>query len=123
MKKHGVIIFAVVLVGTVTIITGRVLGSSGGGSGSTIKYVDAGATGGNDGSSWVDAFDNLQDALAAASSGAEIRVADGAFKPDRGDGNTAGAREATFQLIWNDLRQVIIFVSFRFFSILSIATL
>ncbi|MHC4545627.1 MAG: DUF3466 family protein, partial [Planctomycetota bacterium] len=62
-------------------------------------YVDDDAAGANDGSSWADAFNYLQDALAAALSGDEIRVAQGIYKPDQGAGITPGDREATFQLI------------------------
>ena len=61
-------------------------------------YVDADATGANNGSSWEDAFVNLQDALLVDSLGPEIRVAQGTYKPDQGGGNTSGDREATFQL-------------------------
>jgi hypothetical protein len=43
-------------------------------------------------------FNTLQDALAAASSGDEIRVAQGIYKPDQGAGVTGGDRTATFQL-------------------------
>jgi hypothetical protein len=57
--------------------------------------VDAGAVGNNDGSSWVDAYSQLQSALAAASSGDEIRVAQGLYKPAEVSGN----RAATFQLL------------------------
>jgi predicted outer membrane repeat protein/parallel beta-helix repeat protein len=44
-------------------------------------YVDADATGTNDGSSWDNAFNYLQDALAAVVSVDEIRVAQGIYKP------------------------------------------
>ena len=65
-----------------------------------IKYVDADATGANDGASWEDAFNHLQDALSAAGSGDEIRVAQGIYKPDEDTDNPTGTgdREATFQL-------------------------
>ncbi len=56
--------------------------------------VDAGATGNNDGSSWSDAYQQLQSALAVASSGDEIRVAQGVYKP----AGVLGDRQATFQL-------------------------
>ncbi|MHC4099200.1 MAG: right-handed parallel beta-helix repeat-containing protein [Planctomycetota bacterium] len=62
-------------------------------------YVDDDASGANDGSSWADAYNYLQDALAAAWSGDEIHVAQGIYKPDQGAGITPGDREATFQLI------------------------
>ncbi|MHC4500228.1 MAG: right-handed parallel beta-helix repeat-containing protein, partial [Planctomycetota bacterium] len=61
-------------------------------------YVDADATGNNDGSSWSDAYNLLQDGLAAACEGDEIWVGQGVYKPDQGGGNMAGDREATFQL-------------------------
>ncbi|MGB2807728.1 MAG: right-handed parallel beta-helix repeat-containing protein [Sedimentisphaerales bacterium] len=67
-----------------------------------IIYVDADAPGGNDGSSWADAYNYLQDALADANFNSdvnEIRVAQGIYKPDLGVGITPGDREATFQLI------------------------
>jgi probable HAF family extracellular repeat protein len=64
-----------------------------------IIYVDDDASGTNDGSSWADAFNYLQDALTVAWSGDEIRVAQGIYKPDEGAVVTTGDREATFQLI------------------------
>jgi parallel beta-helix repeat protein/predicted outer membrane repeat protein len=64
-----------------------------------IIYVDDDAAGANNGSSWTDAYNYLQDALAAALQGDEIRVAQGVYKPDLGGGNTQGDRGATFQLI------------------------
>ena len=51
-------------------------------AGKTI-YVDADATGANNGSSWADACNYLQDALMMASAGDEIRVAQGIYKPDQ----------------------------------------
>lgn len=63
-----------------------------------IWYVDDDATGADDGSSWADAFNHLQDALAAAQSGHEIHVAQGNYKPDQGLWIPQGSRYASFQL-------------------------
>jgi hypothetical protein len=63
-----------------------------------VIFVDADAPGVNNGNSWTDAYYYLQDALAAASSSDKIRVAQGTYKPDQGDGITSGDRTATFQL-------------------------
>jgi len=67
-----------------------------------IIYVDDSAIGANDGSSWADAYNYLQDALAdanTASKPVEIRVAQGIYTPDKGAGITLGDPRAEFQLI------------------------
>jgi len=63
-----------------------------------IVYVDAGATAANNGSSWVNAYVYLQDALGSAKDGDEIRVAMGTYKPDQGAAQTLGDQTATFKL-------------------------
>jgi parallel beta-helix repeat protein len=55
-----------------------------------------------DGKSWDTAFKYLQDALlnnVFLKAGDEIWVAEGAYKPDQGDGISTGDRTATFQLV------------------------
>lgn len=61
-------------------------------------FVKKDAVGSNDGTSWVNAFNNLQDALTAATSGcaAEIWVATGTYYPDEGAGLTSGNRNLSF---------------------------
>lgn len=69
-------------------------------------YVDDNAVGSNNGSSWMDACLCLQNALAVAQSGDEIRVAQGIYKPDQRlvvsrlgrNVQGSGDRTATFQL-------------------------
>lgn len=63
-------------------------------------YVDDDAAGLNNGSSWLDAYKYLQDALEVAKSGDDIRVAQGTYKPDEDSNHPAGTgdRQATFQL-------------------------
>jgi len=69
-----------------------------------IIYVDEIAAGDNDGSSWENAFNFLQDALADANDSekpVEIRLAQGNYRPDADSQNPEGTadREAAFQLI------------------------
>ncbi|MGD2095401.1 MAG: right-handed parallel beta-helix repeat-containing protein [Phycisphaerales bacterium] len=67
-----------------------------------VIYVDDDTAGANDGTSWADAYNFLQDALADANDSdkpVEIRVAQGVYKPDQRANQTPGDREATFRLI------------------------
>jgi predicted outer membrane repeat protein len=57
-----------------------------------VYYVDDSATGANSGSSWVDAFTDLQVALDTAIKGDEIRVATGVYRP----AGPGGHREISF---------------------------
>ncbi|MHC4439480.1 MAG: right-handed parallel beta-helix repeat-containing protein [Planctomycetota bacterium] len=85
----GISVFIVVLIGTATTF-GKVI------------YVDDSAIGTSDGTSWNDAYNYLQDALAdanTASKPVEILVAQGVYTPDQGAGVTRGDRLVTFQLI------------------------
>lgn len=59
---------------------------------SSIVYVDASATGANNGQSWQDAFNDLQNALAMGSN-LSIRIAEGTYKP-----TTTANRGIAFQL-------------------------
>ncbi|MBN2019040.1 MAG: hypothetical protein JW749_02310 [Sedimentisphaerales bacterium] len=63
-------------------------------------FVDKNATGTNDGSSWTDAFNYLQDALEAATDGDQIWVAEGIYRPDENSEypEGTGLRTSTFQL-------------------------
>ena len=59
----------------------------------TIRYVRWNANGANNGTSWTDAYKDLQSALAAAVSGDQIWVGAGTYKPTTGTDRTV-----TFQL-------------------------
>jgi len=83
------------------VLYASLLGSSSLASARTI-YVDDDASAGQDGSSWTAAFRDLQDALAVASSGDEIRVAQGVYCPAHpapGARITQTDRGATFHLV------------------------
>jgi hypothetical protein len=60
----------------------------------TVRFVDVDAAGIGDGSSWTDAFPDLQQALAVAEVGDEIWVAEGTYRPT----DTAD-RDASFVLV------------------------
>lgn len=61
-----------------------------------VRYVDASAPAGGNGSSWATAYNRLQDALAVAASG-EVRIAAGQYTPAA----PGGPRSATFAPVAN----------------------
>lgn len=62
-------------------------------------YVDASATGANNGFTWQDAFTDLQSALnVSCNTNRTIYVAQGTYLPDHGVGATVGDRSASFTL-------------------------
>jgi len=64
----------------------------------SVRYVDANAPGAQNGSSWKDAINRLQDALVGAREGTEIRVAQGTYCPDVGADIEPGDQHAMFRL-------------------------
>ena len=66
-----------------------------------VIHVDDHAPPAGDGITWAAAFKYLQDALATAQPGDEIRVAEGTYKPDRSEAGltTPQDRAASFQLL------------------------
>ncbi|WP_020404892.1 PKD domain-containing protein [Gracilimonas tropica] len=61
-------------------------------------YVDADATGANDGSSWTNAYTSLQDAIDAATGSDQIWIADGIYYPDEGANVTNDDRLSAFTI-------------------------
>jgi len=87
-KHYRIILLIITLFLGSTLLTTSVVRADG-----NIIYVDWAAAGINDGSSWMDAYTDLQDALAAAVTGDQVWVAEGIYKP-----TTDTDRTATFHL-------------------------
>ena len=84
-----ILVFFALLGGTTT-VAGRII------------YVDASASGVNNGSSWADAYNYLQDALTEvkmAEKPVEILVAQGVYVPSQWSGFTPRDKDAEFQLL------------------------
>src|SRR5262245_7177545 len=70
-----------------------------------IWHVDDDATPGGNGLTWNTAFPTLQEALARAHDDDQILVAAGRYYPDRGGGQVAGDRDASFRIFDQQLVQ------------------
>ena len=66
----------------------------------SVHYVDDDSSAGGDGASWSTAYRYLQDAIAVASIGDEIRIGPGHYRPDQSDHGhaTIGDRGDSFEL-------------------------
>ena len=62
-------------------------------SSAAVIYVKTDAAGLNDGSTWIDAYNDLQSALGTATDGDSIWVAEGLYRP-----TISGDRTATFTI-------------------------
>jgi len=85
--------------GCMTIVVAGLLASSA--AWADVYRVDSTAPAGGDGLSWDTAFKYVPDALAAAATGGEVRIAGGTYRPDQDEaGNvTPGDRHASFHMV------------------------
>jgi hypothetical protein len=89
---------AIIQVSTSECLTAKVTANEGDNDIPSVLYVDADANGNNDGSSWADAFTDLQEALGIAEQYPEVEeiwVAQGVYKPTGPNGD----RDATYLLV------------------------